>query len=249
MALSGHPTVARQCPLLDVKRTSRRLGEMSAYDPKRTWRTRNELTSAGFWCDSLSRQDARSGASEAAMERREFVSVLCGVIMCPLTAWAQKSQSVRRIGVLLPYEDERDPRAAAIWLPLKQRLRELGWTENGNIRFELRLTGEDAENIRAGTKELVRAAPEVIIAFVLLRRDFWLPPRSRSVSQEHNAPARHRQHYRTHACGPQNHSHSRCPGRSRLQDAGCGAAGGPPHFARRPAAPRGHSDRRVRTRA
>jgi GAF domain-containing protein len=110
------------------------------------------------------------------MERREFVSVLCGVIMCPLTAWAQKSQSVRRIGVLLPYEDERDPRAAAIWLPLKQRLRELGWTENGNIRFELRLTGEDAENIRAGTKELVRAAPEVIIAFVLLRRDFWLPP-------------------------------------------------------------------------
>jgi ABC-type uncharacterized transport system substrate-binding protein len=102
------------------------------------------------------------------MERREFISVLGGAVMCPLTAWAQKSQSVRRIGVLLPYEDERDPRAAAIWLPLKQRLRELGWTENGNIRFELRLTGEDAENIRAGTKELVRAAPEVIIAFTNL---------------------------------------------------------------------------------
>jgi hypothetical protein len=36
MALSGHPSAARQCPLLGVKRTSRKPWRMSAFDPKRT---------------------------------------------------------------------------------------------------------------------------------------------------------------------------------------------------------------------
>jgi hypothetical protein len=36
LALSGHPAVARQCPLLGAKRTSRFQGAMSAFDPKRT---------------------------------------------------------------------------------------------------------------------------------------------------------------------------------------------------------------------
>jgi hypothetical protein len=35
MAQSGHPTVARQCPLLGVKRTSAAANPMSAFDPKR----------------------------------------------------------------------------------------------------------------------------------------------------------------------------------------------------------------------
>src|SRR6516164_7195479 len=36
MAQSEHPTVARQCPLLGVKRTSTVADLMSAFDPKRT---------------------------------------------------------------------------------------------------------------------------------------------------------------------------------------------------------------------
>jgi ABC-type uncharacterized transport system substrate-binding protein len=102
------------------------------------------------------------------MERRQFIGSLGGAVMYPLSALAQKSQALRRIGVLLPYDDEHDLRVAAIWLPLKQRLHELGWMDGSNIRFELRLTGEDAERIRVGAKELVAAAPDVIVAFTNL---------------------------------------------------------------------------------
>jgi len=103
------------------------------------------------------------------MKRRKFISFLGGAVMYPLTAGAQKkSQPTRRIGVLLPYEDERDLRAAAIWLPLKQRLRELGWMEGSSIRFEVRITGEHAETISVGAKELVATAPDVIVAFTNL---------------------------------------------------------------------------------
>src|SRR6516162_3296200 len=47
MAQSEHPTVARQCPLLGVKRTSTVADLMSAFDPKRTsaaqhYRQRND---------------------------------------------------------------------------------------------------------------------------------------------------------------------------------------------------------------
>jgi hypothetical protein len=34
MAQSGHPTIARQCPLLGVKRTSMSGNPMSVIDPK-----------------------------------------------------------------------------------------------------------------------------------------------------------------------------------------------------------------------
>src|SRR5262249_12779909 len=36
LAQSGHHDPLSQCPLLGVKRTSRSLGRMSAFDPKRT---------------------------------------------------------------------------------------------------------------------------------------------------------------------------------------------------------------------
>src|SRR6516164_4709448 len=37
MAQSGHHDRGERCPLLGEKRTSARLNEMSAFDPKRTW--------------------------------------------------------------------------------------------------------------------------------------------------------------------------------------------------------------------
>jgi hypothetical protein len=37
LAQSGHPTIARQCPLLGVKRTLVGDAAMSAFDPKRTF--------------------------------------------------------------------------------------------------------------------------------------------------------------------------------------------------------------------
>jgi len=49
LALSGHPTVARQCPLSGVKRTSYRREAMSASDPTAT-------LVADFYCDAKTLQ-------------------------------------------------------------------------------------------------------------------------------------------------------------------------------------------------
>ena len=101
------------------------------------------------------------------MRRRDFIGGIAA-LGWPIAARAQQQKRLPLVGVMLPYVNERDPRAQALWLPFKQRLQELGWVENRNIRFELRLTGEDAESIRVAAKELVAAAPDVIVAFTNL---------------------------------------------------------------------------------
>jgi len=102
------------------------------------------------------------------MRRREFILVLGGAAAWPLAARAQQQARLPSVGVLLPYSTERDFRAQANWLPFKQRLQELGWIEGRNIRFEYRLTGENAESIRVAAKELVATAPDVIVPFTNL---------------------------------------------------------------------------------
>jgi putative ABC transport system substrate-binding protein len=101
------------------------------------------------------------------MRRREFIAAIGGAAAWPLTARAQ-SAHLPSVGVLLPYGNERGSRAQANWLPFKQRLQELGWIEGRNIRFEYRSTGENAESIRIAAKELVAAAPDVIVPFTNL---------------------------------------------------------------------------------
>jgi putative tryptophan/tyrosine transport system substrate-binding protein len=46
------------------------------------------------------------------MKRREFIAGLSGIAVCPLTARAQQGERMRRVGVLVPY-DESDPEAKA----------------------------------------------------------------------------------------------------------------------------------------
>ena len=68
---------------------------------------------------------------------------------------------MRRIGVLLPY-DENDP--FKTWLSaFAQALAGLGWTEGRNIRMDVRWGGGDADRIRALARELVGVQPDVIL--------------------------------------------------------------------------------------
>jgi hypothetical protein len=42
----------------------------------------------------------------------------------------------------------------------RERLRDFGWTDGQNVKFEYRFTGENAERTRAATAELVASAEE-----------------------------------------------------------------------------------------
>jgi putative ABC transport system substrate-binding protein len=92
------------------------------------------------------------------MKRREFIAGL-GAVAWPLAARAQ-AERVRRIGVLM-VDDENDPVAK---LPAFTRtLADLGWTDGGNARMELRWGAGDNNRIRALAQQLVGLQPDIIV--------------------------------------------------------------------------------------
>jgi len=85
-----------------------------------------------------------------------------GAAAWPLVAAAQQPRRMQRIGVLMPL-DENDP-DANVWLPgFMQGLAELGWTDGGNVRMEVRWA-VNVDRMRMFAKELVGLQPDVILA-------------------------------------------------------------------------------------
>jgi putative ABC transport system substrate-binding protein len=70
---------------------------------------------------------------------------------------------VRRIGVLMPY-DENDPLAKARISAFTQALADWGWADGRNLRMDLRSYGGDINRIRALAHELVDLQPDILIA-------------------------------------------------------------------------------------
>jgi putative ABC transport system substrate-binding protein len=87
------------------------------------------------------------------IRRREFVALLGGAAAWPLAARAQQRDRVRRIGVLMSF-DENDPLAKSGLSAFTQTLAALGWTDGRNVRMDLRWSGPDINRIRALTQEL-----------------------------------------------------------------------------------------------
>ena len=72
------------------------------------------------------------------MKRRQFITLLGGAATAwPRGAWAQQGERVRRIGVLMGY-DENDPEAQARLAAFKNGLATLGLAEGRNLRIDLR---------------------------------------------------------------------------------------------------------------
>ena len=100
------------------------------------------------------------------MQRRRFITLLgSAAVARPIVTQAQQPGRIRRVGVLLPFDDDRDPQVQELLPTFKQRLHELGWVEDHNIRFDFQFTGQNAELIRTGAEELVAAAPDVIFVW------------------------------------------------------------------------------------
>jgi len=94
--------------------------------------------------------------------RRNFITLLGGAAAWPLAAWAQPGDRVRRIGVLVP-GNENDPLYKALLSAFTQALSDLNWTDGRNVRIDLRWTGDDINRIRAFAQELVGLQPDIIV--------------------------------------------------------------------------------------
>src|SRR5271167_1226487 len=94
------------------------------------------------------------------MRRREFIAGL-GAVAWPVVARAQQSGRMRRIGVLMPY-DENDSGAKTFLSAFSQGLSALGWTDGRNLRMEIRWAAGNVDRMRTSAKELVDLQPDVI---------------------------------------------------------------------------------------
>jgi putative ABC transport system substrate-binding protein len=98
------------------------------------------------------------------MRRREFVTLLGGAAVAwPLAARAQQPDRVRQIGVLLGI-GENDPETKTRVKAFQLGMRDLGWIEGRNVHIEYRFTANNHELLKQYVAELIRLAPDVILA-------------------------------------------------------------------------------------
>ena len=96
--------------------------------------------------------------------RREFITLLGGAAAAlPLAARAQQSQQMRRIGVLMGW-NETDREAQSNLAAFVQELQQLGWTDGRNMRIDYRWSNGDVDRMQIFAKELADSAPDAILA-------------------------------------------------------------------------------------
>ena len=97
------------------------------------------------------------------MERREFIAALGGAAAAwPLAVRAQQGGRVRRIGMLMPF-DENDSVGKPRLPAFTQALAQLGWIDGRNVRMNVRWAGSDSNRIRALAQELVGMQPDIVL--------------------------------------------------------------------------------------
>jgi ABC-type uncharacterized transport system substrate-binding protein len=97
------------------------------------------------------------------MKRREFITLLGGAAAWPLAAHAQQPERVQRIGVITGGDTPDDPDWQGRMAAFLEVLRQLGWSDDRNLRIEYRWPIGDADRIRKYAAELVEFAPDVIL--------------------------------------------------------------------------------------
>lgn len=98
------------------------------------------------------------------MRRRDFIALIGSAAAAwPVDARAQSGERAQRIGILwrgnITEGVVKEQQAA-----LQKELASLGWTEDRNVRFDIRYSGDDPDRMRAHADELVALNPAVIAA-------------------------------------------------------------------------------------
>src|SRR5215468_2469833 len=98
------------------------------------------------------------------VKRREFMVLLgSAAASCPLDAFAQSSQSTRRIGVVMAYTED-DPNGQRQIGAFKERLTTLGWMEGNNVTVDVRYAGADPVRARELATELLQQRPDFMVS-------------------------------------------------------------------------------------
>jgi len=97
------------------------------------------------------------------MRRREFIAGLGSAAAWPLAARAQQPERMRRIGVLMGW-NEMDREAQSNLAAFVQELQQLGWTDGRNMRIDYRWSNGDVDRMQVFAKELADSAPDAILA-------------------------------------------------------------------------------------
>jgi putative ABC transport system substrate-binding protein len=93
------------------------------------------------------------------MKRRRFIKLIGGAAAWPLAARAQQRRLARIGALVLTIAD-----AESLGRALRERLRELGYTEGQNFTLEFRSADGKADRLPDLAAELVRLPVDVIVA-------------------------------------------------------------------------------------
>jgi len=100
---------------------------------------------------------------EKPMRRREFITFIGAALAAyPLTVGAQQNERARRIAVLIGVEDDAEGQARLA--AFRKGMLDLGWSEGRDMQMDVRFAAGDADRARAYGAELIRSAPDVILA-------------------------------------------------------------------------------------
>jgi putative ABC transport system substrate-binding protein len=97
------------------------------------------------------------------MRRRKFITLVGAGALWPLAVHAQQPERMRRVAVLLGL-GEKDPEGVSRAKAFRQGMRDLGWIEGRNVQIEYRFAGSNLELIDNYVVELIKLAPDVIVA-------------------------------------------------------------------------------------
>jgi putative ABC transport system substrate-binding protein len=98
------------------------------------------------------------------VSRREFIVALATAATAwPLSVRAQQPVRMRRIGVLMGW-DESDAEAQSNLAACVGELQRLGWADGRNVRIDYRWANGGVKRMRMFAKELADLQPDAILA-------------------------------------------------------------------------------------
>jgi len=102
------------------------------------------------------------------MKRRHFIALLGGTVAAKTVAAGNpQSERMRRVGMLVPGV-QGNPVSKALVAAFLGALRELGWTEEQNLRIDICWAAADLDRARSCAAKLVNLASDVILAITPL---------------------------------------------------------------------------------